>query len=145
MVEPGDWDSATVQADEAQTRQFVTLYEGLQDFDDRAAQAALTIPKLCFAGAADTIEYGPRWGGVTVDLAGPLITHQARLRSSGWTVEILDGLDHVSAMSSSTVLPLVKNWLAITVLDGCELGGDSCSNCAGPQRRGSPCRARLVS
>lgn len=111
VVEPGDWDSATVQADEAQTRQFVTLYEGLQDFDDRAAQAALTIPKLCFAGAEDTIEYGARWGGVTVDLAGPLTAHQDRLRAAGWTVEILAGLDHVSAMSSSAVLPLVRSWL----------------------------------
>ena len=111
VVEPGDWDSAKVQADEAQTRQFVTLYEALRGFDDRAAQAALTIPKLCFAGADDTIEYSARWGGVTVDLAGPLINHRDRLRAAGWTVEILGGLDHVSAMSSSTVLPLVRNWL----------------------------------
>ena len=33
-VEPGDWDAATIQTNEAQTRQFVTLYEALQDFDD---------------------------------------------------------------------------------------------------------------
>ena len=38
---------------EAQTRQFVTLYEALQGFDDRAAQARLSCPRLCFVGSAD--------------------------------------------------------------------------------------------
>ena len=33
-VKPGDWDAATIQTNETQTRQFLTLYEALQDFDD---------------------------------------------------------------------------------------------------------------
>lgn len=32
-VEPGDWDAATIKTTEEQTRQFLTLYEALQDFD----------------------------------------------------------------------------------------------------------------
>jgi pimeloyl-ACP methyl ester carboxylesterase len=41
--EPGepDWSQVEVTLSEAQTRQFVTLYQALQDFDDRAAQAQL--------------------------------------------------------------------------------------------------------
>lgn len=35
-TEPGDWDAVPVQTNEEQTRQFVTLYEELQDFDDFA-------------------------------------------------------------------------------------------------------------
>jgi len=35
-----DWSQVEVSLTEAQTRQFVTLYQALQDFDDRAAQDA---------------------------------------------------------------------------------------------------------
>ena len=36
-VTPGDWDTVQVRTSEAQTQQFVTLYEALATFDDRAA------------------------------------------------------------------------------------------------------------
>ncbi|MCA2224086.1 alpha/beta fold hydrolase [Nonomuraea aurantiaca] len=106
-----DWDSAEVTMTEAQTRQFVTLYEGLQDFDDRAAQASLSCPRLCFAGSADKIEYGERWGGVDVDIAGPMVNRRAELESFGWEVRVLDGLDHVRAMQVANVLPILRPWL----------------------------------
>lgn len=106
-----DWDSAEVTMTEAQTRQFVTLYEGLQDFDDRAAQASLSCPRLCFAGSADKIEYGERWGGVDVDIAGPMVNRRAELESFGWEVRVLDGLDHVRAMQVVNVLPILRPWL----------------------------------
>ena len=51
-----------VSLTEPQT-QFVTLYQALQDFDDRAAQAQIRCPRLCFVGAADEIAYGERWEG----------------------------------------------------------------------------------
>ncbi|MFG1960216.1 alpha/beta fold hydrolase [Nonomuraea sp. NPDC049028] len=106
-----DWDSAEVTMTEAQTRQFVTLYEGLQDFDDRAAQASLSCPRLCFAGSADKIEYGERWGGVDVDIAGPMVNRRAELEALGWEVRVLDGLDHIRAMQVANVLPILRPWL----------------------------------
>ncbi|MEV1238769.1 alpha/beta hydrolase [Nonomuraea sp. NPDC049750] len=106
-----DWDSAEVTMTEAQTRQFVTLYEGLQEFDDQAAQASLSCPRLCFAGSADKIEYGERWGGVDVDIAGPMVNRRAELESFGWDVRVLDGLDHIRAMQVANVLPILRPWL----------------------------------
>jgi pimeloyl-ACP methyl ester carboxylesterase len=110
-VEPGDWGAVTIQTDEAQTGQFVTLYEALRQFDDAAAQAALTVPRLCFAGSEDRIEYGPTWGDTTVRIAEPLIRHRAELELAGWDVEVLPGLDHMSAMRADAVLPLLAAWL----------------------------------
>ncbi|GAA3889113.1 hypothetical protein GCM10022381_33640 [Leifsonia kafniensis] len=111
-VTPGDWDSAAIQTDEEQTRQFVTLYEALAEFDDAAVQAELRMPRLCFAGSEDAIEYPPRWGGVTVRIAEPLLRDGAKLESAGWDVEVLSGLDHLGAMHSDVVLPLLRGWLS---------------------------------
>jgi pimeloyl-ACP methyl ester carboxylesterase len=108
-VEPGDWDAVVVQSSEAQTRQFVTLYEALQRFDD--AQVALTIPRLCFAGSEDRIDYGPSWGDTTVRIAEPLAHRRAELEQAGWDVELLPGLDHMGAMRADVVLPLLADWL----------------------------------
>jgi len=110
-VEPGDWDSVDVALSTAQTKQFVTLYEALDGFDDRTVE--LSCPRLCFAGSEDRIEYAERWGGVTVDIAGPMLREQAGLRERGWTVEILPGLDHMGAMQAAVVLPVVRPWLEL--------------------------------
>lgn len=109
--EPGDWDSAPIQTSEAQTRQFVTLYEALQDFDDFAAVLPHGLPRLAFAGADDRIDYGPKWGGVQVRIGEPLIKHRETLIGAGWDVEVLPGLDHLGAMQSSVVLPILTGWL----------------------------------
>ncbi|MGW0802286.1 alpha/beta fold hydrolase [Nonomuraea sp. NPDC002799] len=105
-----DWSSAEVRTSEAQARQFVTLYQALRDFDDRAVR--LTCPRLCFAGSADEIDYDERWGGVRVGIAGPLIRHRAEIEALGWDVAVLDGLDHMSAMQAGNVLPILRPWLA---------------------------------
>ena len=42
--------------------QKATLYQALQKFDDRAAQARITCPRLCFVGSVDEIQYGKSWG-----------------------------------------------------------------------------------
>ena len=110
-VEPGDWDSVPIQTNEAQTRQFVTLYEALQDFDDFAAAVPRDLPRLAFAGADDRIDYGQAWGNVQVRIGEPLVTHRVALAEAGWDVEILPGLDHMSAMHSSVVLPILTGWL----------------------------------
>lgn len=107
-----DWDSVEMTLDAGQTKQFVTLYESLQTFDDTAIQDKITCPRLCFAGSKDTIVYGERWGDVTVDIAGPLLNESQALQSLGWDVRVLDGLDHMSAMQPKNVLPVIKPWLA---------------------------------
>lgn len=110
-VEPGDWDAATIQTNEAQTRQFVTLYEALQDFDDSTVGVAPDLPRLAFAGSADHIVYGPRWGGVTVRIGEPLAAHERELIEAGWDVQVIPALDHLSAMRSDVVVPLLTAWL----------------------------------
>ena len=106
-----DWSTVQVTLTEGQTRQFVTFYEGLQDFDDRAAQAQVTCPRLCFVGSADEITYDERWGGVRVSMADPVISRRAELESLGWQVQILEGLDHTQAMQTPHVLPILRPWL----------------------------------
>lgn len=106
-----DWDSAELSLSGEQTKQFFTLYNALQDFDDRAVQDKLTCPRLCFVGSNDKQEYSEKWGGVTVDMATPLIEKTDELKKYGWDVEVLDGLDHISAMQPTNALPVIKQWL----------------------------------
>jgi glutaredoxin-related protein len=110
-VTPGDWDSVQVRTSEAQTGQFVTMYEALAAFDDRAALGELTIPRLAFAGDMDRIEYGPAWGDTIVRIGEPLAANREALEAAGWAVRMLPGLDHMSAMRSDVVLPLLRDWL----------------------------------
>ncbi|CAM3908868.1 alpha/beta hydrolase [Cohnella lubricantis] len=112
-----DWSTVEVTLSEAQTKQFVTLYQQLQDFDDRTAQASVRCPRLCFAGSADKIEYGERWGDVTVDIAGPLLNGREELEALGWDVRVLDGLDHTQTMQASNVLPIIRPWLDAKLLN----------------------------
>jgi pimeloyl-ACP methyl ester carboxylesterase len=114
-----DWETVEVTLSPAQTGQFVTLYQALDGFDDHAALARVTCPGLCFAGSADRIEYSPRWGGVVVDMAEPLRRNETRLRAAGWTVRLLDGLDHTQAMQPPHVLPLLEPWLDEVTLTAC--------------------------
>jgi pimeloyl-ACP methyl ester carboxylesterase len=113
-----DWSTVEVTLTEAQTRQFVTLYQALQDFDDRAAQARLRCPRLCLVGSADEISYDERWGGVQVSLADPVIRHRAELQALGWEVHVLDGLDHMQAMQATRVLPILRPWLIRNLVPG---------------------------
>ncbi|ACZ87040.1 alpha/beta fold hydrolase [Streptosporangium roseum] len=110
--EEPDWSSVEVSMSEAQTRQFLTLYQALQGFDDLAAQARISCPRLCFVGSADEIEYGERWGDVHVSMAGPIVSRRAELDALGWDARVLDGLDHTQAMQAAHVLPVMRPWLA---------------------------------
>ena len=110
IADESEWSGVGLSRDQA--RQFLTLYQALQGFDDRAVQAQIACPRLCFAGSKDEIQYDQHWGDVTVSLAGPLIQGQAQLRDLGWDVRILDGLDHIQAMQASQVLPILHPWLA---------------------------------
>jgi pimeloyl-ACP methyl ester carboxylesterase len=108
-VDDSEWSGMTLSVD--QTRQFVTLYQALQGFNDRAAQAQITCPHLCFVGSKDEIQYDQHWGNVTVSLAGPIVRGQAQLFHFGWDVQVLDGLDHIQAMQSKQVVPILRSWL----------------------------------
>ncbi|MFF0576407.1 alpha/beta fold hydrolase [Streptosporangium saharense] len=107
----GDWSSVEVTMSPDQTGQFVTLYEELQTFDDLAAQARVTCPRLCFVGSADDIEYGERWGDVRVGIASAVVERRAEIEALGWDVTVLDGLDHTGAMQPPAVLPVLRPWL----------------------------------
>ena len=108
-----EWSTASLSKD--QTKQFVTLYQALQEFDDQAAQARITCPRLCFVGSADEIQYGENWGNVFVSLAGPIVQGQAQLTDRGWDVRVLDGLDHMQAMQAKQVVPILRSWLTTTL------------------------------
>jgi pimeloyl-ACP methyl ester carboxylesterase len=110
-TEEFDWSSVEVQLTTDQTKQFLTLYEQLQTFHDKEIQSEITCPHLCFAGTADKITYEERWGGVVVDIVGPLVKNRKELESHGWDVKVLEGLDHTQAMQAEHVLPIIKPWL----------------------------------
>jgi pimeloyl-ACP methyl ester carboxylesterase len=109
-ADESEWSGMALSRD--QTRQFVTLYQALQGFDDRAAQARLTCPHLCFVGSKDEIQYTKSWGNVHVSLADPIVRRQAQLSHLGWDVQVLDGLDHIQAMQAKQVVPILRSWLA---------------------------------
>lgn len=107
--EEDEWSSGSLSPD--QTQQFMTLYQALQNFDDRAVQSRITCPRLCFVGSADEIQYGKRWGDVLVSLAGPTVHGQTELAALGWEVRVLDGLNHIQVMQAAQVLPILRPWL----------------------------------
>ena len=111
-VEAGDWSNVQVTVSPDQTRQFVTLYQALQGFNDRAAQTHITCPRLCFVGTADAMQYGPKWGDVLVSIAEPLMAGRDELKRLGWDVRVLDGLDHLQAMQAKQIVPILRSWLA---------------------------------
>jgi pimeloyl-ACP methyl ester carboxylesterase len=108
-ADESEWSGVSLSRD--QTRQFVTLYQALQEFDDQAAQGRITCPRLCFVGSVDEIQYGKSWGNVHVSLAGPIMRGQAHLEDLGWDVRVLYGLDHIQAMQARQVLPILRSWL----------------------------------
>lgn len=104
-----EWSGISLS--KAQTKQFMTLYQALQEFDDRAVQAQITCPRLCFVGSADEIQYGESWGNIYISLANPVVRSRAQLSDLGWDVRVLDGLDHMQAMQAKQVVPLMRSWL----------------------------------
>lgn len=108
-----DWDNIQVKLDTNQTKQFVTLYKNLMDFNDREIQHKLVFPRLAFAGEKDTIVFGENFGNVTVDIVGILQKNKQELEHLGWDIEILKGhdMDHTKAMQPVTVLSLIRPWL----------------------------------
>lgn len=109
--DPADPDNAKVTVPRDTTRQFVTLFQALQDFDDEAVQSRITCPRLCFVGSRDEINHGERWGNVHVSLAAPLIDRREELERLGWEVRVLEGLNHAQAMQVDQVVPIIRSLL----------------------------------
>ena len=111
-AEPGDWGSAPIATNPDQTRQYVTLYESLAGFDERAALDRLgALPRLAFAGADDTIVYGAQWDNARVVIGDALLANSAELTDRGWTVHVLPGADHMRAMHADLVVDVLLPWL----------------------------------
>ncbi|MFI5933358.1 alpha/beta fold hydrolase [Actinoplanes sp. NPDC051494] len=110
-AEPGDWDAAGISLDPDQTRQYVTLYESLRGFDERAALAGVRVPRLAFAGADDTIVYSAKWGDATVVIGDALRRNAAELIALGWRVRVIEKADHLVAMQAAQVLPILIPFL----------------------------------
>jgi len=110
--DPADPDNVKVTWSRDTTRQFVTLFQALQDFDDEAVQSRIRCPRLCFVGSEDKIDHGERWGNVHVSLAAPIMNRREELEHLGWEVRVLEGLNHVQAMQPSQVVPILRSWLA---------------------------------
>ena len=110
-TEEFDWSTVEVTMTEPQTRQFVTLYKALQEFNDRTVQKKITCPRQCFVGSADEIDYGEKWGNVHISIAKPLIEKRTELEILGWGVQVLEGMDHTQAMQAKNVLPIIRPWL----------------------------------
>ncbi|MEV4350556.1 alpha/beta hydrolase [Actinoplanes sp. NPDC049596] len=106
-ITPGDWESVEVSVPPAQTGQYVTLYESLESFDERAALEGLRIPRMAFAGAEDNIQYGAKWGDLRVPIAERLAENRSELESLGWSVTLIPGVDHMAGMRPGLVLPLL--------------------------------------
>ncbi|MFD0489535.1 alpha/beta fold hydrolase [Saccharopolyspora spinosporotrichia] len=92
----------------AQLTRFVTYYEHLAGFDDRAAQQRISCPRLCFVGGEDRITAGTE---PIADLGAIVTRHQAELEALGWSVEVIPGEDHLGAMSADVVLPRLAHFL----------------------------------
>jgi pimeloyl-ACP methyl ester carboxylesterase len=91
-----------ISAEERQ--QLLTFYEALQSFDDDAAQRSISCPRLCVSGSADDI-YG-------LGIGATVIKHRDRLEALGWSVRVIDGMDHLDVLRPDVFPPLVGAWLA---------------------------------
>lgn len=109
LVGEGHIDGLDVPAEvQAEYRQFITYYERLQDFDDRAAQPSLTMPKLYFVGSDDVLPLGRE---VITRFGDTARQQQAELEHLGWEVDILPGRNHTSLIDAAAVAPVLGPFL----------------------------------
>lgn len=106
-------DGLTVPAKaQDEYRQFLTYYEHLQGFDDRRAQAALTVPRLYFVGRDDTLPLGD---DVVARFGDTALAQQAELTDLGWSVTIVPDRDHATLINADAVLPVLAPFLDRTL------------------------------
>ena len=89
-------------------RQFLTYYEGLSSFNDRAIQGELKIPHLSWIGDQDQ----PTLNGKNLTHMGQVIINtKDELEAFGWDVQILPGYNHLDGGAPGVQIPVIKNWL----------------------------------
>jgi pimeloyl-ACP methyl ester carboxylesterase len=95
-------------------RQFETYYRPLQDFDDRAAQARITCPRLAYIGSIDrpTLD-----GELLIDMGATVERNRAELERLGWEVQIVPGKNHMDFAPEET-LAIVSEFLDRRLLGG---------------------------
>lgn len=96
----------------AEFRQFVTYYEGLTGFDDRAAHEQMTMPKLYFVGRDDTLSLGHH---VIARFGDTVLEQQDELEGLGWQVVVVPDRDHVTLIDPEAVLPVLAPFLDQTL------------------------------
>lgn len=101
----------------AEYRQFVTYYEGLVGFDDRAAHQYLTMPKLYFVGRDDQLPLG---GEVVARFGDTALDQRDELERRGWHVEIVPDRDHTTLIDTDAILPVLAPFLDDTLPAGVE-------------------------
>jgi pimeloyl-ACP methyl ester carboxylesterase len=89
-------------------QQWVTYYEGLQVYDDAAAQERFTMPRLVLAGSEDHVKLG---GERIASIGGTVVDRQDELLALGWEVQVLDGLNHRTAAKPDLVVPQLGDLL----------------------------------
>ena len=89
-------------------RQFLTYYQGLQSFDDRAIQGALDMPRLNWIGDQDV----PTLNGKALTHMGDvIIRNRAELEAAGWDVQLLPGRNHLDAAAPDVQIGVIAEWL----------------------------------
>ena len=89
--------------------QYWRFYESLRDFSDHDCLSKINIPRLCYAGTRDVVEYG---GGGEARIGEILQANRDRLAISGWQVVLIPEADHSTAIHAEAVIPIVRSFLA---------------------------------
>jgi len=89
-------------------RQFLTFYEGLRSFDDRAIQGSLSMPRLNWIGSEDIPDLD---GKPLTNMSQTMIDNREALEEAGWDVKIVPGHGHMSAIAPNVAIPVVREWL----------------------------------
>lgn len=91
-----------------QYAQWVTFYESLEGWDESAAVARITCPRMVFVGSEGDTTAGH---GSPLSIASAVRAHSAELMSMGWSVRQIEGRDHSVGLDPVTVVPLVRPFL----------------------------------
>ncbi len=91
----------------AQYAQWSHFYRSLGDWSEARAAAALSLPRLAFAGAEGDVLAGSR----LIRNASTLKTRKAELEEMGWKVHLIPGKGHAVGLDAVAVVPLVRDFL----------------------------------
>ena len=91
----------------AEAELMVTFYRALEQWRDEEAVSKFTCPRMAFAGSGDTITTAGR----TVRIGPLVVERKADLERMGWTVRVVDDVDHNLFTRPEVVVPLMRTFL----------------------------------